>query len=112
LLSEDIPMCNGDEEARRFSCGTAIAVAAALLILSACKPACAVVPEPEKEATTSGGIRIHVVDAAGQPVPGAHVFASVVADGKVNNQDLVADSQGQAQVELPATIIIATHLGA
>ncbi len=98
-------MCAVDDLARRFHTAAIVIAAAAVLIgASSRKLARAVVPEPPKEATTSGGILIHVVDADGQPVRGARIFANLVAKGKIINQRLVSDPQGQAYLELPDSI--------
>jgi hypothetical protein len=58
--------------------------------------------------TTSGSMRIRVVNSAGRPIANARVQASVWTDQKdfKHNRHYTADEQGQATIDLPATLDI------
>lgn len=58
--------------------------------------------------STSGSLRIHAVDSAGQAIPNAEVQVSIWTDEKgfKNNHTYQSDSEGWANVELPTTLQI------
>src|SRR5829696_2363383 len=56
-------------------------------------------------ATTSGAIRIHVVDQAGKPVPEAQLRVSVSTTEEFKKQrDYACDGRGIANIALPKTL--------
>ena len=61
--------------------------------------------ERSKNATTTGTMRILVIDSADQPIPGAKIHANVSSDPKVPpNRDYICDAHGEVDVELPSTL--------
>ena len=62
-------------------------------------------PEPHAPPVTAGTMRVIVLDAKGEPLPGANVYASVWTDEKdyQANRDVETDATGAARIELPKT---------
>jgi peroxiredoxin/uncharacterized GH25 family protein len=60
------------------------------------------------QTTTKGAMRIRVVDADGQPIPGAKIHEGVWTKEKdfKHNRDYVCDANGRAEIELPKTLYI------